>query len=276
MPRSSEYPSVRPYSAGLAVAGVGIVTLGLLTAPPMTQVAAPHLERHLVQLAGATAADASADVVRIVSALAAAPQPVDVAVRPAASSQTPVRPAAASTASDTSTSPPDLLALAAQFLDYLNSLGLGPLPGLLAIGLGGIAVTLGAVAYAWNGFAGLVNPVLDFLHIPKVPTFPVCFVGQSCGSAAAAAQARPATAEATVTDSGDTAIAPAPRSVGRSNRGSAEATTSARTSPTVAAARPAASHDRSTEQSTTSARAEKSAPSAATGSSKRGKKTSAD
>ncbi len=111
-------------------------------------------------------------------------------------------------ASAASTTPPDLLALAASFLDYLNSLGLGPLPGVLAIGLGGIAVALGTVAYLWNGFAGLINPALDFLHIPKVPTIPVCFFGQNCGGAAAA-QARPA-AVAVAADSGDTAVEPAP------------------------------------------------------------------
>ncbi len=181
-------------------------------------------------------------------------------------------------ASAASTTPPDLLALAASFLDYLNSLGLGPLPGVLAIGLGGIAVALGTVAYLWNGFAGLINPALDFLHIPKVPTIPVCFFGQNCGGAAAA-QARPA-AVAVAADSGDTAVEPARPSVGRSNRNGATATTSVHTLRTPATARAAAPSDHAAAQDTKAAGSTRStAPSAggpSVGSSKRRATASGD
>ncbi|WP_167100068.1 hypothetical protein [Mycobacterium sp. DL592] len=283
MPRPFESTSARPYSAGLAAASVGIVTLGLLTAPPtITGVAAPHAESHLLQLAAVTTADVSTAVVRISAPFAAVASPPSVpgpaAVRPAAASRTSASPAASATASATSSSPPDLLALAASFLDYLNSLGLGPVPGLLAIGVGGVVVALGAVVYAWNGFAGLVNPLLDFLHIPRVPTVPVCFFGQNCGSAAAA-QARPAAASAAAADSGESTAEPVRKSVGRSNRDAAAATAPARTIATPATARAAATpNDNSARDTTPTADrdAKKSTGSAAIGSSKRGKTTSTD
>ncbi|WP_328358373.1 hypothetical protein OG976_04370 [Mycobacterium sp. NBC_00419] len=288
MSRPSECTRVRPFAAGLAAASAGIVTLGLLTAPPtITGVAAPRAESHLLQLAGVTTADVSAAAVRISAAFAAVaelpspvsalvsavPRPATASASPAAASQTSASP----TAADTS-SPPDLLALAASFLDYLNSLGLGPVPGLLAIGVTGVVVTLGAVVYAWNGFAGLVNPVLDFLHIPKVPTIPVCFFGQNCGSAAAA-QARPAAANTIAADSGDSPVEPVQRSVGRSNRDGGSAKASARPIPTPATARPAATRNDTSADNTTARAdrgAKKSTGSAATGTSKRGKKTSTD
>lgn len=284
MPRPFENTCVRPFTAGLAAASAGIVTLGLVTAPPITRVAASHAETHLLQLTAVTTADVSAAVVRISSAFAAAalspgpvaavPRPATASASPAAASRTSASPAAAVTASDASTSPPDLLALAASFLDYLNSLGLGPVPGLLAIGVGGIVVALGAVVYAWNGFAGLVNPLLDFLHIPKVPTVPVCFFGQNCGSAAAA-QARPAAATAIAADAGESTPEPVRRTVGRSNRDSAAAKTAARTIPAPATATRNDTSARDTAP-TADRGAKKSTGSAATGASKRGKKTSAD
>ncbi|WP_431231231.1 hypothetical protein ACQ856_16525 [Mycolicibacterium psychrotolerans] len=103
------------------------------------------------------------------------------------------------TANDT-TAPPDFLAFAASILQYLNTLGLGPGPGLAAIGLSGLVVAFAATAYAWNGFANLVNPVLRVFNIPRVPKFPVCFAGQSCsGSASAQARIKPASRVATPT-----------------------------------------------------------------------------
>lgn len=173
---------IRPYAAAAAA---GILALGVVTAPP--NVALPRTEVHAVALA-------SVDVVDV-SAVATVPAP-GPAPRSASSSQT---------ANDT-TAPPDFLAFAASILEYLNSLGLGPGPGLAAIGLSGLVVAFAATAYAWNGFANLVNPVLRVFHVPRVPKFPVCFAGQSCsGSATAQARAKPASRVATPTRAtGDT------------------------------------------------------------------------
>ncbi len=138
-----------------------MLTVGLVTAPP--DVAGPRTEVHAVQLASA-------------STIAPAPT---AAQRPAAGSQT----------ANATSAPPDFLAFAASILEYLNSLGLGAGPGLAAIGLTGFVVAFAATAYAWNAFADTVNPGLRFLHIPRVPKFPVCFAGQICGSSSTA-QAR--------------------------------------------------------------------------------------
>jgi len=144
-----------------AAAAAGILTLGLVNAPP--DVAAPRAEVHAVQLTSAS---------RVAPAVVPSPRPA----------------AASPTAGDT-TAPPDFLAFAASILEYLNSLGLGAGPGIAAIALSGFVVAFAATAYAWNGFADTVNPGLRFLHIPRVPKFPVCFAGQSCSSSAQA-QAR--------------------------------------------------------------------------------------
>ncbi|BBX08845.1 hypothetical protein [Mycolicibacterium aichiense] len=158
---------VRPYVAAAAAA---IVALGVVTAPP--SIAVPRSEVHAVALASVDVVDASA--------FATTPAPTP---RPASSSQT----------ANDSAAPPDFLAFAASILEYLNSLGLGPGPGLAAIGLSGVVVAFAATAYAWNGFANLVNPVLRVFHVPRVPKFPVCFAGQSCsGSASAQARLKPA------------------------------------------------------------------------------------
>ncbi|MBI3692527.1 MAG: hypothetical protein HY239_18180, partial [Mycolicibacterium aromaticivorans] len=105
---------IRPYAAAAAA---GILALGVVTAPP--NVVLPRTEVHAVALA-------SVDVVDV-SALAATPVSPP---RSASSSQT---------ANDT-TAPPDFLAFAASILQYLDSLGLGPGPGLAAIGLSGLVV----------------------------------------------------------------------------------------------------------------------------------------
>lgn len=167
MRRGIHSTAVRPFTAA-AVAG--ILTLGLVTAPPDATL--PRTEAHAVQLVAVTSVD-----------------------NPATARPTSVpRPAASQTANDTS-APPDFLAFAASILEYLNSLGLGAGPGLAAIGLSGLVVAFAATAYAWNGFADTVNPGLRFLHIPPVPKFPVCFAGQTCsssGSAQAQAQIKAA------------------------------------------------------------------------------------
>ncbi|WP_149441652.1 hypothetical protein [Mycolicibacterium sp. P1-5] len=157
--------AVRPFAA---VAAVGILTLGLATAPP--SVAVPRTEVRAVQLVAVTTS------------------PVSVP-----------RPATASQTADDTAAPPDFLAFAASILEYLNSLGVGAGPGLAAIGLSGVVVAFAATAYAWNGFADTVNPGLRFLHIPQVPKFPVCFAGQSCASSSASAQARIKTANRVAT-----------------------------------------------------------------------------
>jgi hypothetical protein len=175
---------VRPFAA---VAGAGILALGLVTAPPVTAAALPRTEVHAVQLAAVTA-----------------PATPTSAIRPAAASPT---------ANDTTEAPPDFLAFAAEILAYLNSLGFGAAPGLLAIGLSGFVVAFAATAYAWNGFANTVNPGLRFLHIPRVPKFPVCFAGQSCASAPASAQP-----SARVVKPASSVITPAGRAVGTSKR----------------------------------------------------------
>lgn len=143
-----------------ALAVAGILAFGMVTAPPDT--AHPRAEVRAVALASAST----------------------VAVAPAS-----VRRTAASTTADDTTTPPDFLAFAASILEYLNSLGLGAGPGLAAIALSGAVVAFAATAYAWNGFADTVNPGLRFLHIPRVPKFPVCFAGQSCAGSSSA-QAR--------------------------------------------------------------------------------------
>ena len=141
-----------------AAVAAGMLTVGLVAAPP--DVAVPRTEVHAVQLASA-------------STIAPAPT---AAQRPAAGSQT----------ANATSAPPDFLAFAASILEYLNSLGLGAGPGLAAIGLTGFVVAFAATAYAWNAFADTVNPGLRFLHIPRVPKFPVCFAGQICGSSSTA------------------------------------------------------------------------------------------
>ncbi|NTY63187.1 hypothetical protein [Mycolicibacterium sphagni] len=173
---------VRPFTA---LAGAGILTLGSVTAPPVTSAALPQTEVHAVQLAAVTAPAAPAS-----------------AIRPAAASQT---------ADDTtSTTPPDFLAFAAEILAYLDSLGLGAGPGLAAIGLSGFVVAFAATAYVWNTFADTVNPGLRFLRVPRVPKFPVCFAGQSCSSSAAA--------QARVAAPASSPVKPAGRGVATSQR----------------------------------------------------------
>jgi hypothetical protein len=172
---------VRPFTA---LAGAGILALGLVTAPPVPAASLPRTEVHAVQLVAITA--------------------------PAAAPASALRPAAASPqADDTTEAPPDFLAFAAEILAYLNSLGFGAAPGLLAIGLSGFVVAFAATAYAWNGFANTVNPGLRFLRIPRVPKFPVCFAGQSCASAPASAR---------VIKPASSVITPAGRGVGTSKR----------------------------------------------------------
>lgn len=205
--------AVRPYIAGSAVA---ILTLGLWTASPVTNVAIPRTELHSVQLVAAAAAEVGT----------VAPPTTASSDRPAAAGQT---------AADT-TSPPDFLAFAASILDYLNSLGLGAGPGLLAIGLSGLVVTFAATAYAWNGFANLVNPVLRALGVPKVPKFPVCFAGQSCASPASA-QARSATSGQTTVSAASGLVNAARPGVATSKRvvvGTANPTMPVRTARTIA------------------------------------------
>jgi hypothetical protein len=150
---------VRPCTAA---ACAGILTLGLVTAPPpAADVPVPRIEVQAVQLFSVTTAD------------------ITLVPKAASSNQT---------ANDTA--PPDFLAFAASILEYLNSLGLGPGPALAAIGLSGLVVAFAATAYAWNGFANTVNPGLKFFGIPRVPKFPVCFAGQQCASSAASVRAR--------------------------------------------------------------------------------------
>jgi hypothetical protein len=173
---------VRPFAA---LAGAGILTLGLVTAPPVHVGALPRTEGHAVQLTTFTA-----------------PATPTSTTRPAAASQTD----GDVTAADT----PDFLAFAAEILAYLNSLGLGAGPGLAAIGLSGLVVAFAATAYAWNAFANTVNPGLRVFHIPRVPKFPVCFAGQSCSSSASA-QARVAAPASSV-------VKPAGRGVATSKR----------------------------------------------------------
>lgn len=170
MRRGFQSTAVRQYAA---CAAAGIVTLGLMAAPPSPSAALPRIEVHAVQLTAVTAPATPTSVVRA----AAAGQTTD---------------------DTTSTTPPNFLAFAAQILAYLDSLGFGPGPGLAAIGLSGFVVAFAATAYAWNAFANTVNPGLSALRIPRVPKFPVCFAGQTCASAASA-QARPMTAASTVT-----------------------------------------------------------------------------
>jgi hypothetical protein len=173
MRRGFPSTAVRPFAA---VAGAGILALGLVTAPPVTAASLPRTEVHAVQLVTFTAATPTS------------------AIRPAAASQT---------ADDTTTTaPPNFLAFAAEILAYLNSLGFGAGPGLLAIGLSGFVVAFAATAYAWNAFANTVNPGLRFLRIPRVPKFPVCFAGQSCASTPASAQARLASPAGSVKPAG--------------------------------------------------------------------------
>jgi hypothetical protein len=184
MRRGFQSRAVRPFAA---VAGAGILALGLVTAPPVTAASLPRTEAHAVQLVAV-----------------AAPAAPTSAVRPAAASPT---------ADDTTTAPPDFLAFAAEILAYLNSLGFGPGPGLAAIGLSGLIVAFAATAYAWNGFANTVNPGLRFLGIPRVPKFPVCFAGQSCASAPASASA-----QARVVKPASSVVTPGGRGVGTSKR----------------------------------------------------------
>ncbi|WP_142391320.1 hypothetical protein [Mycobacterium sp. ENV421] len=187
---------VRPYAAAAAA---GILALGLVTAPP--SVTPPRNEVHAVALASVDVIDLSAVV-------------ETAAPRPASASQT----------ANDSTAPPDFLAFAASILEYLNSLGLGAGPGLAAIGLSGLVVAFAATAYAWNGFANLVNPVLRVFHVPRVPKFPVCFAGQTCsGSSPAQARIKPANRVATPT-----------RATGSTGRSTAS---SGRTAPSRAAAK---------------------------------------
>ncbi|WP_445166054.1 hypothetical protein ACTXG7_19535 [Mycolicibacterium sp. Dal123E01] len=193
--------AVRPLAAAAAA---GILTLGLVTAPPAAAVALPRTEVHAVALATFTTVGF--------------PTPVTPtsAPRPAAASQT---------ANDTS-EPPDFLAFAASILEYLNSLGFGAGPGLAAIGLSGFVVAFAATAYAWNAFANTVNPGLRFLRVPPVPKFPVCFAGQKCATSTASAQARATTPAVSP-------VKPASRGVATSKRDPSAARSNSSTAATV-------------------------------------------
>ena len=169
MRRGSPSTAVRQYNVVAAAACAGILTLGLVTAPQVTHFSVPLTEVHAVQLMAVTAADVAA---------VAAP----ASTRPVAARQ----PAADDT---TAAATPDFLAFAASILEYLNSLGLGAGPGIVAIGLTGFATALAVTAYVWNSGANLVNPWLRTLGIPRVPKFPVCFAGQVCANRTAGAQA---------------------------------------------------------------------------------------
>ncbi|MCX2931499.1 hypothetical protein ORI20_14545 [Mycobacterium sp. CVI_P3] len=222
MRRGFQSTSVRPYTAGSALAGAALLALALVIPSPVPAVPVPHAAAPAIQLTSVAAADLSSAAVEVSAALAevvTSPSPATAAPAPVVASRSA---AASPTAADT----PDLLAFAASILEYLNSLGLGAGPGLAAIGLTGLAVAFAATAYAWNGFADLVNPTLRFFNIPRVPKFPVCFAGDpSCGSSAAA-QARVVNPDHPATT---TPGAPANRGVASSKR---------------AAERPAATIDR--------------------------------
>ncbi|MBB3603109.1 hypothetical protein FHT40_002770 [Mycolicibacterium sp. BK556] len=202
MHRGFQSKAARPHTAAVALAGAGIVTLGLVTAPPpVSGVALPRVDVQTVQLTAVTAADISL---------------------------TPVRPAANKTSADvTAADTPDFLAFAASILEYLNSLGLGAGPGLAAIGLSGVVVAFAATAYAWNTVADNVNPGLRALHIPRLPKFPVCFAGQTCAGSSAAAQVRAVKPASSVS-------APAGRGVATSKRAAdtKNGTTAAKVRPT--------------------------------------------
>ncbi|EHB53942.1 hypothetical protein MycrhDRAFT_4405 [Mycolicibacterium rhodesiae JS60] len=196
--------AARPYTAA---ACAGILTLGLVTAPPPAPtVPVPRVEVQAVQLFSVTTAD-----------LTPAPTP----------------PATNQTANDTA--PPDFLAFAAEILTYLNSLGLGAGPGLAAIGLSGLVVAFAATAYAWNGFADTVNPGLRFLRIPRVPKFPVCFAGQQCASSAASVRARVAKpASGLVTPTGRGVASSKRVAAGKSTTTAAKVRSTAKSSPAAA------------------------------------------
>ena len=183
--------AVRPFAAAAAA---GILTVGLVTAPPAAPVALPRAEVHALTLVVTT---------------------VDI---PTTVTPTSPRSAAANQTANDTAEPPDFLALAASILEYLNSLGFGAAPGLAAIGLSGFVVAFAATAYAWNHVADTVNPGLSFLRIPKVPKFPVCFAGQTCASGAAAAQARVIKPALGALKPARAAVKPAGRSVATSKR----------------------------------------------------------
>jgi hypothetical protein len=287
MHRGFQSASARPYTVGSAVAGISILTLGLLTAPPVMGVAVPRTDVQAVQLMSVTAADISTTAVKISATLATVAKPPS-SISAAATPTSAIRPAAASpTADDTTT--PDLLAFATSILDYLHSLGLGAGPSLLAIGLTGLAATLAATAYVWNGLANLVNPLLGALRIPKVPTFPICFAGnQNCGIAAAA-QAWLANPGAMAVDPAGSLIKPVGRGVatssgvaGRQDDIAFPTAVSPRTARTTSTPTVAAAAGTNDAHNTTAAKVrgtKKSSPSAAaaagTGSSKRGGNTAA-
>lgn len=76
------YTPVRPYTAGLAAASAGILTLSLVTAPPNIDVAVSPAEVHAVQLAAVTAADIPTVAVNAAASVptpALAPGPVAAA-----------------------------------------------------------------------------------------------------------------------------------------------------------------------------------------------------
>jgi len=229
------YPSVRSCTVGLAAAGAGILTLGLVSAPPNLGVALAPAQVPAVQLAAVTAADIGTEVVKIpveFAAEAKAPSLVPAAARstttpviqPAAATQTEANPAAASlstTTSSASSATTDLNSYAASFIENLKYLVFSATVLVGGAGLAGLAVTLSAAAFAWNGFANLVNPTLDALGQQPLQTIPVCFFGGvNCGGELAApAQARLAApaetaAEPAYSPTGPTVAA----AVGRSSR----------------------------------------------------------
>jgi len=221
------YTSVRPYTAGLAAASAGILTLSLVTAPPDMGIAVPRAEVHAARLAAVTAADISTAVVKIplkfasvtnppnVPISAATPSTTSSVVRPAAASQTAAANTAATNSSTTtssssaaaSTDQPDLISFANSLLEYIKSLGFGDGAVILAIGLSGVAATLFGAAYAWNGFVDFVNPVLRFFGQPQLKPVPICFFCEST----AAAPARLAAPAATAANSADSPVRPATR-----------------------------------------------------------------
>lgn len=207
MRRGFQNTTVRLHTA-VSAACAGILTLGLVTAPPPAPptVSVPRVEVQAVQLFSVTTAD------------------LTPARKPAAANQT---------ANDSA--PPDFLAFAAEILAYLNSLGLGAGPSLAAIGLSGLVVAFAATAYAWNGFADTVNPGLRFLRIPRVPKFPVCFAGQQCASSAASVRARMAKpASGLVTPTGRGVASSKRVAAGKSNPVAAKVRGTKKTTPSAA------------------------------------------
>jgi hypothetical protein len=179
------HTAVNPYTSRLAVAGAGILTLGLVTAPPNVDAAVSHREVHAVQLAGVTAINMAA--VDTAAARTAPVTPTGVAqaatgtsssASPVALSATTAKAAATSAASVTTTITSAITTIATGVFGIAADVTVG---AALLVVVPTIWFLLFPVTFILTGFATVVlsgcgvnqcftQAAENFLLAPFVPT----------------------------------------------------------------------------------------------------------